>query len=139
MAWAQFGRWESGDVVLTIPSDSPVYAIGNFDRVTMAQGSVPFTIVVAPGQRLKFFVIAVDSAFTRVDGKPQPVEPPKVDADGELVWPQDSGSTNGGISLAGRRAPEYFCFAEFPQDRAFHHGAALPRRVVMRKFDLFGR
>jgi len=139
MAWAQFGRWENGDVVLTIGSDSPVYAAGNFDRVTMAQGSVPFAAVVAPGERLKFPIIAVSSAIRLESGAPVPVpaaEMPAVDSGGDLLWPQPAGSP---VSLSGRKAPEYFCFAEFPQDRAFHHGAALPRRVVMRKFDLFGR
>jgi len=125
--------------VLTIGSDSPVYAVGPFDRVTMAQGSVPFSVVVAPGDRLKFPIIAVDSAVRLEAGAPVALdasEMPAVDPAGDLAWPQPLGSP---VSLSGRRLPEYFCFAEFPQDRAFHHGAALPRRVVMRKFDLFGR
>ncbi|MCK7579808.1 MAG: hypothetical protein MZV65_31715 [Chromatiales bacterium] len=42
-------------------------------------------------------------------------------------------------TLAGRAYPEYFCYGDFPQDRAHHHGEPLPRKVVLRKFDLFGR
>lgn len=139
MAWAQFGRWESGDVVLSIPSDSPIYAIGRFDRVTMAQGSTPFTAVVMPGEHLKFPVLSIDRALRLEGGQPVDVERPAVDSDGELIWP--GGQQPGGVqfSLTGRRSPEYFCFGEYPQDRAFHHGAALPRRVVVRKYDLFGR
>lgn len=139
MTWAQFGRYEAGDVVLSIPSDSPVYAIGRFDRVTMAQGSSPYSVVVMPGEALKFPVLSVDRAFSLVAGVPTDVPRPQVDpATGELVWP--AGPPAGAqLSISGRRAPEYFCFGDYPQDRAFHHGAALPRRVVLRKFDLFGR
>jgi hypothetical protein len=138
MAWAQYGRWEDGDVVLSIPSDSPAYAVGRFDRVTMAQGSTPFTAVVMPGERLKFPVLSIDRALRLVNGQPEDVACPSVDAEGELAWP-DGQPPGGALSLSGRRSPEYFCWGEYPQDRAFHHGAALPRRVVMRKFDLFGR
>ena len=34
--------------------------------------------------------------------------------------------------------PEYYCFQEIPIDRPEHSGAALPRRVALRRFDLFG-
>jgi len=140
MAWAQYGRWQSGDIVLSIPSDSPVYAVGMFDRVTMAQGSTPFTAVVMPGETLKFPVLSIARAFVLEGGAPKDVPLPGVDGNGELVWPPGVKPHDGAqLSLSGRRSPEYFCFGEYPQDRAFHHGAALPRRVVLRKFDLFGR
>ena len=42
-------------------------------------------------------------------------------------------------SMTGRRLPEYICYHDFPQDRAHHSGARLPRKVVLRKFDLLGR
>ena len=41
--WANFGLWESGDVVLTIPSDSPLYAAGEHDRLVMLDSSEPFS------------------------------------------------------------------------------------------------
>ena len=43
--FAAFGLWESGDEVLTIPSDSPLYACGEKDRVVMVNSSQPFQAV----------------------------------------------------------------------------------------------
>jgi WD40 repeat protein len=43
------------------------------------------------------------------------------------------------FSMIGRAHPEFFLFKDLPQDRAHHGGATLPRRVVLRRWDLFGR
>jgi hypothetical protein len=58
---------------------------------------------------------------------------------GTLTWGADVPPDGAQIALTGRKRPEYFCLQEFPQDRAHHHGRDLPRRVVLRRFDLFGR
>jgi len=41
--------------------------------------------------------------------------------------------------LTGRRRQEYFVYAEMPFDRPIHYGLTLPRRVVIRRFDLYGK
>lgn len=142
--WAEFGMWENGDVVLTIPSDSPLYAMGEFDRVVMTNSSQPFSMNRTRGvnDRLDFMkVLQIDRVFWK-DQDDNIVEGgiPVVDEDGNLSWP-DGGAPQPGtqFSITGRKQPEYFCFQEFPQDRAHHFGADLPRRVVLRKWDLFGR
>lgn len=146
-AWAQFGMWEQGDVVLTIPSDSPVYAIGEFDRVTMVDSSEPFSVTLTRGDndRLMGAVVGIDRCFW-LDGDEAVVEGgiPTVASDGSLSWPVEDPplvepTAGEQYNLTGRRRPEYFCYGDFPQDRAHHSGEPLPRRVVLRQFDLFGR
>lgn len=48
--WANFGLWESGDVVLSIPGDSPLYDAGEFDRITMDDSTEPFSILTTDRQ-----------------------------------------------------------------------------------------
>jgi hypothetical protein len=84
-------------------------------------------------------VIAVDVATWFVGDTLVSADPPTVADDGTITWPDESPPVGTQISLTGRKHPEYFCLQEFPQDRAHHHGRDLPRRVVLRKFDLFGR
>lgn len=145
--WAQFGQWESGDLVVSLPGDSPAYGMGEFDHLTFVNSSVPFSLVLTSGSEaaLRFPVAAVRSASMIEDGELVDLPLPTVDADGMVVWPMDASGNSlapsSGVqySLSGRKHPEYFCYGAFPQDRAHHHGAALPRKVVLRKFDLFGR
>lgn len=141
--WAEFGQWEAGDVVLTIPSDSPLYAMGEFDRAVMVNSSQPFSVNRRRGQhdKLTFPVVQIDRVFWKSpDDEIVEGGIPVVAADGSLSWPE-GGEPPAGMqfSITGRRRPEYFCFGEFPQDRAHHSGADLPRRVVLRRWDLFGR
>ena len=42
-------------------------------------------------------------------------------------------------SLTGRYFPEYFVWVDLVQTRHHHDGFDLPRHVVLRRFDLFGR
>lgn len=139
--WAQFGMWESGDMVLTLPSNSALYDMGENDRVTMLDSSMPFTTQLEPNAvKLRWPIASVaaayylDSQCARVD-----LALPDVDDDGvTLIWPETPPAGKA-ISLTGRQRQEYFCFGAFPQDRAHHQGAALPRRVVVRRFELMGR
>jgi hypothetical protein len=137
--WAKFGLWESGDQVVTLASDSAAYAMGQFDRLAMTQSSVPFSVVLRPGDRMREPVVSVDRATWFEDGDLVEGGPPEVGDDGTLTWDSDAPPDGAQIALTGRKRPEYFCLQEFPQDRAHHHGRDLPRRVVLRKFDLFGR
>lgn len=140
--WAQFGMWEAGDVVLTIPSNSPMYAMGEFDRATMLNSSQPFsTYLRTPDQSLPWQVVSLARVFYLDDGVPVEVDSPGISADGRsLDWPDPLPVPSGvTLSVTGRRRPEYFCWGDFPSDRAHHSGADLPRRVVLRRFDLYGR
>jgi hypothetical protein len=66
---------------------------------------------------------------------------PIVTGGDSLTWSEEGGCPPAGVqfSVTGRRQQEYYIFRDLPQDRAHHGGAALPRRVVARRFDLFGR
>lgn len=139
-AWAMFGLWEQGDVVLSIPSDSALYAMGEFDRVEFDDSSVPYSIKLTRGADdvMPFTVSSVDRVFW-LDVNENIVEGgiPTVAADGTLSWTSGEPPAGTQYSITGRRRPEYFCWGEFPQDRAHHGGEPLPRRVVLRSFDLF--
>jgi len=140
-AWTQFGLYENGDVVLTLPSDSALYAMGEFDRVIFNDSSVPFSIKLIRGdEALPFVVVKFDRVFW-LDENDQIIEGeiPDVSDDGRLSWATSEPPLNTQYSITGRKRPEYFCWGDFPQDRAHHGGAALPRRVVLRFFELFRR
>ena len=229
--WQRFGAYESGDEVLSIPSDSPLYAIGENDRVVMSQSSEPFSIVLerTGRERVDFPVVSISRVFWLDPATRAIVEGPipTVNADGTITWPTpdlpvepvttDTGQTivtntgqnvevtvppaniggagswlvtdtgqvidfsgtetevlppmvgsdralwegysdglrylgpapypvqieegrpsSGQYTITGRKNPEYFCFKELPQDRAHFMGQSLPRRVVLRRFSLFG-
>lgn len=139
--WAAFGRWDAGDVVISIPSDSPLYAIGEYDRVILENRTEPFSINITPSinDEIRMPIVVVGRVFwldadsAIVDGVLPTVRP-----DGTLDWgasPPPEGIT---YSLTGRRKAEHYVFYEMPSDRPHHAGAALPRKVVLRRFDLFG-
>lgn len=170
-AWADFGLWESGDVVLTIPGDSPLYQAGEYDRVVMVDSTEPFSALLTdedlrPTVTGDMTSPTIDDDDLHGDGW-QPVTywlgyaPPRIDRvfwlepatesivegavpaiiePGFLTWITPPAPPVGvQFSVSGRRHPEFFIFKDLPQDRAHHGGAALPRRVVARRFDLFGR
>lgn len=166
--WAMSGMWEQGDVVLTLPSDSAMYAMGQFDRVVMLNSSVSFSQTVANSTTpLNFTAADVERVFWIDGGVLVEGAIPTVNPDGTLVWPSailpQTIAADGigygpnqmaldGIlptvlmppsgkqfSITGRKFPEYYCFSDLAQDRSHQHGSALPRRVVLRKFDLLGR
>lgn len=140
--WAQFGWYEAGDVVLTIPSNSALYAIGEFDRAVMLNSSEPFSFNMTRGvdDVFRFPVVSIDRVFWKGNGD-QPVNGtiPTVSTAGAITWGAIAPQPGQQFSITGRKRPEFFCFREFPQDRSHHSGADLPRRVVLRRFDLFGK
>lgn len=139
--WANFGVWESGDVVLSLPSDSPLYAMGQYDRVVLVNSSSPFNLVLREGERLPRVAQAIERVFW-IDGAGAIVEGaiPQVGEGGALSWPGGDGPPRAAsYTICGRAHQEYYCWGEYPQDRAHHSGLPLPRRVVLRKFDLYGR
>lgn len=140
-AWSRMDMYESGDMVMTLPSDSPLYGLGENDRIVMAQSSVPFSRVLTrgDGDRLPFEVEKIDRVYWLVNDAEVEGGIPSVSAQGELTW--ISGAPDPGVkySVTGRRRPEYYLFKDYPQDRAHYGGQPLPRRVVARLMDLFGR
>ena len=147
--YAAFGLWESGDEVLTFPSDSPAYACGESDRIIMQNSSEPFQAVLTRGDedRVLFSVLSIDQAFwlngagdTMIQATANGGLLPTIAPDGTVVWAAGQGPSAGvQFSLRGRKHQEYFMMPELPQDRAHFHGLDLPRRCQFRRFDLFGR
>lgn len=140
--FATFGVFEKDDMLLSIPSDSPLYAIGQFDRVEAQNRTEPFSINLVRGlnDTVRHRVHSLERCFwldTSDAIREAPL--PKISDSGAVSWASGAPPSGATFSLTGRRYPEYFCFLEIPTDRPMHHGAPLPRRVVLRRFDLFGR
>jgi hypothetical protein len=144
--WLDFSAIEQGDQVLTVPSDSPLYAAGENDLVIMADSSQPYQVVLLRDgdEKADPTAYAFDRCFWLRPGTQALVEAaiPRMDpATGALSWPDPEHAPEPGVhfTLRGRRRPVYFVFRDLPQDRAHAAGLPLPRRIVTRKFDLMGR
>lgn len=142
--WAQMGRYEAGDAVVAVPSDSPVYDAGQFDRIAMLNSTDRFSLSLVRGaqdERLFVQVQSVDRVFWLTNGGLPLVDGgiPAVAANGVLTWA--SGAPPAGVTytIEGSKFSEYFVFDSMPSDRNEHSGAALPRKIVLRNFDLYGR
>lgn len=141
--WASFGMADLGDVVLTIPSNTPLYAAGHYDRIVMADSSEPFstTLFHSTTDRLYWSRVDIDRVFWFSGDKTIEGGIPEVQSNGFLSWPDYRSAPPAGkeFSITGRFRPEYFVFTDMPQDRAHHSGLQLPRRIVARRIDLLGR
>lgn len=139
---AMFGVWEPGDVVLSIPSDSPIYEIGPYDRVRLLNATSRFStaLIRGEGDRLLGTIKCVDRVFWLASDGETEVEGgiPDVAANGALTWHSGAPAEGSTFSISGVKYDEYFCWPEQSIDRNIH-GARLPRRLMARKFDLFGR
>lgn len=139
--WAQFGLYQGGDVVLTIQESSPLYAMGQFDRVVMLNSTDSFSLPLVRGQndRIQGQVQQITRVFW-IDGDDIVDGPlPDLTTGGVLSWTIGGPPAGQQYTVDGIRNSEYFCFGPYPSDRMMHHGARLPRRVVLRQFDLLGR
>jgi hypothetical protein len=137
--WVQFGISDTGDVVVSIPSDSPLYQIGPFDRVLFLNRSEPFSLNIIKGvnEKISACVVSVEKVLY-LDGDNLVDAPlPVVLPDGTLDWSGVEVPDGVTFSVTGRRRGEYYCMPETPFDRPHHAGATLPRRVVLRRFDLY--
>lgn len=136
---AAFGIWDEGDIALSIPADSVLYNMGQYDRVLCLNRTEPFSITLTYGvnDTLRFIptvierVTWLDEAEHLVEG-----EVPFVGAQGELLWDDVTPPVKASYALTGRRSPEYFCYQDMPLDRPHHAGELLPRRVQLRRFEL---
>ena len=143
--WEKSGMFEAGDIVITIPGNSPLWDAGQFDRVVMLNGSDRFSqpfVRGAVSERLLFKPERFERVFWKnpqtgalVEG-----ELPVAASDGTLSWP-DGGEPPAGTSysLTGWKRSEYFIYTELPKNRNMHKGARLPKSAVLRRWDLMGR
>jgi hypothetical protein len=141
--FAQFGQWEAGDAVISIPENSPMYEAGRYDRMLMLNSTDRFELPLVRGQNDKVqlpverfervFWLAPDG-FTIVEGGL-----PTVSDAGALTWASGEPPVGTNYTITGTRFTEYYVFEQLPSDRGEHHGARLPKRVQARRFDLWGR
>ena len=137
---AGFGMWDDGDIMLSIPSNSPLYDMGIYDRVQAVNRTEPFSQVLIYGinDTLKFEPVQMDSViWLDADNNLINGTPPYV-VDGVLVWHGTTPPAKTSYTVTGRRLPEYYCYQDLPLDRPHEFGEALPRRVVLRRFELWG-
>lgn len=144
--WRDFGMWEDGDVVLTLPSDSPVYAAAENDQIILTDSSVPWAETHtrgAPDERWPAYLVKAEAIAVLEAGVPVAAGVPRLpptETGGPPAWGDATRPAIGQqYSVRGRRRPIYYVFRQLPQDRAHHGGLTLPRRVSVRSFDLFGR
>lgn len=144
--WAKLGMYEVGDMVLSIPENSPMWDRGGqFDRVTSLNGLDGFSEVLtrgAPSEKLRFQVNTITRVFWRNPQDPRLMVEggiPTVDEQGRLTWSANEPPPGVTYSITGDRFSEYFMIDGFPSDRNQHSGMRLPKNVVLRKWDLFGR
>lgn len=143
---AAMGHYDTGDLSVTIPENSPAWdGCGQFDRVMMLNSTDVFSLPLkrgAPTERLIFSVSKVTRVFWLNSGG-QLVEGgiPVVNQDGTLTWVGGIGEPPPGASysITGEKFTEYYVYGHFPSDRNEHKGMRLPKRCVLRKFDLFNR
>lgn len=139
-----FGAMEQGDLTLTVPNSAACYDMGKFDRITLLNSTDVFSRVLTRGDNDRLLDIPVQSVtrvFWRNAAKTGIVEGgiPTVGEGGALTWA--SGEPDAGVqySITGIKFDEYYVYSSLPSDRNEHQGAALPKRVALRKFDLFGK
>lgn len=140
MKFAKFGQYTDEDIMISIPSDSPIYGMGVFDRIECRNRTESFSMNMVYGVNdiMKFNPITVERAFWLNDLM-EIVEGtvPKVFADGTLHWSGITPPARKTFSITGRKYAEFYAYASIPLDRAHHAGADLPRRVVLRNFSLY--
>lgn len=145
--WAQMGMWEHGDMVVVIPENCPAWDEGGqFDRIVTKNGKDGFSNVLVRGsqtERIRMPINSITRCFWIDPANPARIIEggiPAWDESGRLSWP-DGGEPPLGqqYSISGDRFSEYFMLDGFPDDRNQHRGMRLPKRVVLRKWDLYGR
>jgi hypothetical protein len=139
--WKAFGLADAGDCQITVGSDSPMYDCGQFDRVSMINRSEQFSMNVVHGTNELMHVpmLSVDAVYWVVDNARVNGGLPSIDINGGLTWWSNVPPEGVTFSITGRRMPEYFVYDTMAHDRPEHYGEPLPRRLVLRRFDLWGR
>lgn len=141
------GVYDSGDMTMSVPENSPMWeSAGRFDRVTLLNSTDVFSQPLMRGgpmpERLLFSVEKLTRCFTLDPVTRGIVENalPSIDTDGMIVFaPGDEPPLGASYSLTGTKFDDYYIFDQLPSDRNEHSGMRLPKRVQLRKWDLFGR
>lgn len=143
--WANSGMYEAGDLVVTIPENSPMWDSGQFDRVTMLNAtdrfSQPLTRGSATDDLSLFAVKSIDRVFWKHPQTQALIEGgiPTVAPDGTLTWADREPPMGTSYSITGWKYSEYFYWGDFPSSRNMHSGMRLPKRVVLRRWALLDR
>jgi hypothetical protein len=148
--FAQFGEWEQGDMIATVPARDvcgtvqEIYGIGDMDRVTLLDSVIRRNFVGTRGQQdvlLGRVVRIVMDAFYLDSGSPVPLaEGIDFRVTGNVVeWLRGTTPDGTAYSLRYIACPECFVWKTLEQPRAHDLGLALPKKVILRSFDLFGR
>lgn len=140
MSAAMFGVWEEGDAVLTIPSDSPLYKAGKYDRIRLGDATTPFSVVITPGlnERLQGDIVSIDRVFWIVDDQRVEGGVPEVDERGRMTFTDAPPPDGVSFSVSGVKRAELFLAKDIPNSR--NSGVSgLPRKVAVRRYDLLGR
>lgn len=141
--WAQFGLYQSGDSVVSIPENSPLYDMGQNDRVAMLNATEQFSLTLvraAPTERLIGKIEVITRVFW-LNAQKEIVlgDIPTVAETGRLTWASGAPPAGTQYTISGSKFSEFYCWGPYPSNRNEHQGARLPKRVVLRKFDLWGR
>lgn len=145
--WEKLGQWETGDMVVVLPENCPAWDNGGqYDRIITQNGLDGFSEVFvrgAPSEKLRTPVNSIARCFWIDPANPKAIVEgglPTIDANGKPSWPNGGEPPPGQqYSLTGDRFSEYFLLDSFPDDRNEHRGMRLPKRMVLRKWDLYGR
>ncbi len=143
--WATFGQYEQGDLVLTIPQAATIYGMGQWDRVTALNTQQVFSQVLTAGsplEKLWTSVLSLTKVFwLAADGKTIiKGDLPTLNDDGTLTWGTGATPEPGQqYTLTGVKMLDYYCWGMFPTNRNFQQGLQLPRKVILRDWDLFSR
>lgn len=143
--WAKMGFYETGDMVLSIPENSPIWARGGqFDRVVALNSLDGFSEVLvrgSPTEKMRIPVHSISRVFWRHPVTAAIVEGgiPTIGEDGVPVFASGEPPAGMTYSITGDRYSEYFMLDQFPVDRNQHRGTVkLPKNVVLRKWSLYG-
>lgn len=143
-SFQDFGTMEQGDLTLSVPSDSVLYGMGRFDRVTLLNSTDVFSRTLTRGANDQLSDLTAES-ITRVfwlnPAGDAIVEGgiPAVSSSGVLTWASGEPAAGVQYSITGRRFSDYFVWEHLPSNRNEHMGVALPKKVQIRLFDLYGR
>lgn len=143
--WEKLGQWQSGDMVLSVPGNSPVWGAGQGDRVTMLNSADRFSKVLVRGAVSESMalldVVSIDRVWWKDPTTQGLVEGgiPVVATDGSLSWSSGEPPIGVSYSITGTAHSEYYVYDSLPSSRNEHSGVRLPKNIVLRRWDLYGR
>lgn len=148
--WAQFGSYEAGDVVVTVPSDADAYLLSDYDRILFLNSSQTFSQVFRKDVDDNPIPFAIQSIEDVTWLEPDPITliqevvtampTPTLDDDRTLDWTGCDTPPSGQYTLTGKRYAEYFVApGSMVQLRQHHFGASLPHKAVLRRWEIFER